>query len=383
MEVREFLGSLIQIGNPSEFILLNLQCSMLAVGLNPQSFIFISVVILLVSPLIECLCITILTKFILRRFFQDIDFKQYMRLTIVYLILLEQPGIVGYLNAFLSCSNIYKGSETLYITSHPNWSCDDPEYIFYQNYVAIPLLVFWAFIIPVFMFLSLFRMRQSLDEPNVRLTYGVLYNINKAQYYYWGTIVMILNLVISCTAYLFQDDLKVCVFTLFILLWGYQFAVRQLKPYRFAKFNSMESLTFSLLMLDIILGYYVIDNNHRPLKIAAYFLLVVLNLAMFGFLAWKIFHTSLKNHLKSFINWIKTKLGRKQSKERKSEIKKKPQNELRIFLIKPPEDENMETLTLYDSISHKMESSDDEYHRTRKPRKSFYDLLQPEEDYVL
>jgi len=289
MEAREFLGSLSQIGNPSAFIIVSMQCSFLAFGVTPDQLIYVSTIVLVASPIMQCILIYLVIQLVIKRFSRTIHPSQFFRLSVLYIIMVEQPGVVGYLASFLSCSNIYKDSKVEYIALHPNWTCEDPLYINYRNFLVIPSFIIWAICIPIYTFLVLFFKRKRLDSLNVRMTWGVLYNITKPQYYYWGTIVMILELIISYTAYAFQTDLKARVFTLFIMLWSYQFAVRQLKPYRYAKFNSMESLTFSLLMLNIILGYYAIDNNYPTLKVGAYAILAILNLSMTLFLAWKLF----------------------------------------------------------------------------------------------
>jgi hypothetical protein len=291
MEVREFVGSLSQIGNPSTFILMNLQCSLIAVEIKPEQLIYTSTIILVASPFVQCFLVFLLTQTILRRAFRKMKLKPFIILSVLYIIIVEQPGIVGYLTAFLSCSkgHLDENTEYSFIDLHPNWTCDDPNYQYYKSFFVVPSLIFWSLVLPVAIFLILFMQKKSLDTLSTRMAWGSLYNINKKEYYYWGTIVMIMELIISFASFTFQADLKARIFTMFILLWSYQFAVRQLKPYRYAKFNSMESMTFSLLMLNIILGYYAIDNNYPILKYGAYVILAVLNLTMTLFLAWKLF----------------------------------------------------------------------------------------------
>jgi len=310
VEVKGALSSLLQIGNPSEFILVNLQCSMLALKIAPQDFLYVSTSILLLSPIVQTLVIIIMAKVFVQRFFPALKMSRFIRLTVVYLILLEQPGIVGNLTSFLSCSsdNVH-GS---FITLHPNWSCTDSRYIFFKKFLATPFLAFWALILPAFMFLSLYFRRRKLEELEVRGIWGVLYNLFKPSHYYWGTVVTILSLSISYISYTYQEDPKTSAFTIFLLLCTYQLSVRLMKPYKFAKFNFAEGLTFNLLMLSVVLGYFGNDIQDRTLKYIAYGILGVLNGGMFLFLGLKVFDVVAMRYVQETTKRLKNWFGYKE-----------------------------------------------------------------------
>ena len=294
-EVRDWFGFVSQIGNPSEFILVDLQCSMKAIGVSADQFIYMSTIIIVFSPFVQFILISLLVMLLGRRPSSTIRVSQFIWLTFIYIIILEQPGIVGYLTSYLSCSDLAQNNKDYYITMHPNWKCEGTQYQFYKYALVIPFLCLWVIIVPICMFIGLFAKRGRLGEKEVRSSYGSLYNLYKPKYYYWGTIIMLLELVLSFTSYAFEIALKLRIFILFILLWIYQFAVRQLKPYTYSKFNSTESMTFSLLMLNIILTYLTtIEVQYNDvLRSIAYGILIVLNLAMSLYLGWKLFDLTL------------------------------------------------------------------------------------------
>ena len=294
-EVRDWFGFVSQIGNPSEFILMDLQCSMKAIGVSAEQFLYVSTIIIVFSPFFQFISISLLVLLLGKRLYPTMRVSQFIWLTLIYIVILEQPGIVGYLTSYLSCSDLTHNNTDFYITMHPNWKCEGPQYQFYKYTLVIPFLCLWTIIVPICMFIGLFAKRGKLDEREVKSSYGSLYNLYKPNYYYWGTIVMLLELVLSLTSYAFEIALKLRILILFILLWSYQFAVRQLKPYKYSKFNSTESMTLSLLMLNIILTYLTtIEVNYNDiLRSVAYGILIILNLAMSLYLGWKLFDLTL------------------------------------------------------------------------------------------
>ena len=254
-EIRNWFGFVSQIGNPSEFILLDLQCSMKAIGVSPEQFIYVSTIIIIVSPFLQLMLISLLVLLLGKRLFPAMRVSQFIWLCFIYIIILEQPGIVGYLTSYLSCSDLTYNNKDYYITMHPNWKCEGSQYQSYKNYLVVPFLGLYALLVPVLLLAGLVAKRKRLDYKESKVLYGSLYNFTKPKYYYWIIIVILFELILSATSYAFWIDSKLRIFLLFIVLWTYQFIVRQVKPFKYLNFNSMESLNFSLLMLNVILMY--------------------------------------------------------------------------------------------------------------------------------
>jgi len=294
MEMKGKLSSFLQIGNPSEFLQVNLQCSMLALGINSDNFIYDSTLIILASPFVQIFVIILLMKIFVR----GLKMSGLIWSTIVFIFLLEQPGIVGNLTSFLSCSGDH-------MTLYPNWSCQDPKYLFYKKLIVTPALIFWAGILPGFVLLSLFFRRNKLEQVSVRGTWGVFYDFNNKRNHYWSVFVMMFTLSVSYITYNFQADPKACAFTLFLLLCSYQFLTRLVQPYKYPSFNFVEGLAFNLLMITVILGYYTLDNNQPTLKNIAYGVIGGLNSLMFVFLVLKVSDIAGKRRLNNVIGRLK------------------------------------------------------------------------------
>jgi len=325
MEVRELVGSYTQLGNPTEFILYKLECSMKFLHIAPENYIYASVIYLFLSPVIQFFSVVIIAKLFLKKLFEH-STKHFLQLCIIYIILSEQPGIVGFMTGFFSCSQDDPSSSP-YVGLHPTTKCDTPQYFIIRYFIVIPCLIFWAILIPILAFSAVHFKRDRLNQLSVRLPLGVLYNCYKPKYYWWGTVSMILAISLGFTTYFFQGDLKSCLALAFILLWIYQIAVRHAKPYKYDHWNKMEATTIGLLVLNLMLGYFTINSTVLELKIAAYIALAVINGAMVCFIVYKI----VSQKVVTFVDTILGKLT-KGSGRRRSRLSSKKKSMLGSFL---------------------------------------------------
>jgi len=306
-EIREFVGSYIQIGNPSEFTSYKLECSMEFLGIPSHHYIFGSFIFLFLSPLIQFLLTIIIARLFIKKLFEPAT-RYFLRLCTIYIILSEQPSIVGFMTGFLSCSQDDPDSPP-YVGLHPSTKCNTYEYFIIRYFIVIPCLVLWGVLIPLYMFSSVYLKRERLNQLVVRLPWGVLYNIYKPEYYWWGTVSTVLGITLGFTTYFFQGDFKTCLVLAFILLWIYQIAVRKAKPYVYESWNQMEATTMGLLVLNLMLGFFTMNTPVKELKMMAYVALAVINGAMLSFIIYKI----VRPKVVTFVDKISRKMTKRNS----------------------------------------------------------------------
>eukprot|EP00330_Aristerostoma_sp_ATCC50986_P002206 CAMPEP_0114590332 /NCGR_PEP_ID=MMETSP0125-20121206/12598_1 /TAXON_ID=485358 ORGANISM="Aristerostoma sp., Strain ATCC 50986" /NCGR_SAMPLE_ID=MMETSP0125 /ASSEMBLY_ACC=CAM_ASM_000245 /LENGTH=513 /DNA_ID=CAMNT_0001787749 /DNA_START=4155 /DNA_END=5696 /DNA_ORIENTATION=- len=307
-----YLSFFTQIGNPTTLIIYGLQCSLRALGIKPDDFLYVTTLVTVLSPLIQFVCVAILAG-IVKLITKNKKYARFMILSAIYIIIVLQPGIVAHLASMLACAEMYPGSGT-FITLHPNWSCDTDMYDNYIWVLVLPNLLIWSLIIPVLFFYLLFRNRKKLNNEKQRITLGVLYNDLKDKYYYWGIVIMVVKLIVSFLAYTLQNHLKTRIFSLFFVLWGYQSLVKFIKPYRYKEFNKVEHLTFSLFMIDILLAYYYLENPYESAQIFTILVLAVLNASFGIFVAWKMLKVSIMRFF-IFVDKFLSKRGGGQDDE--------------------------------------------------------------------
>jgi len=308
METREFVGSITQLGNPTEYTRYKLECSMQFLGVAPEYYIFGSVIFLFLSPLVQFSTVVIIARLFVKRLFEP-STRYFLRLCLIYIFLSEQPGIVGFMTGFLSCSKDDPYSSP-YVTIHPNTKCDTPEYTTIKYFIVIPCLIIWVIVMPIYALSSIYLKRNQLNTLSVRLPWGVLYNIYKPRYYWWGTVSMLLAISLGFTTYFFQNEIKSCLSSAFVILWVYQIAVRHAKPYKHNSWNQKEATTIGLLVLNLMLGYFTIYTPFAPLKATAYLALIIINGVMISHIVYKIMSRSIGNLVgKALKKWSDKKSG--------------------------------------------------------------------------
>ena len=280
------LGLLNQVGDPASLIVYGTQCSMIAVGINYENFMYYQSYFVMVSPIAQL--IAIFFCLLLMSCFMKIAMKKMMTVAVLYLIMSHQPGIVGNLAQFLSCKDV-DGVGYKYVTSHAHWSCQEDRYQTAANFIVMPSALIWCAIIPILILSSMILKRNHLKSEEVTTSYGVLITDFEDKFYYWGIIVMILKLVLAFLMYGLNSKDEVQIFMSLILLWGYQSLVRALKPYRFGSFNTFEIAMMNLLMFNIIVAKYLIDPaNGSTLSMIFVIMSLVLNGGFLVVVLWKV-----------------------------------------------------------------------------------------------
>jgi len=299
----------------------------------------------------------IIARLFLKQLFQPAT-RYFVRLCTIYIILSEQPGIIGFMTSFLSCSQDDPYSSP-YVGLHPSTKCNTSQYFTIKYFIVIPCLVLWVALIPVYGFLSIYFKRDRLNTIAVRLPWGVLYNLYKPRFYWWGIVSMLLAISLGFTTYFFQGDPKTCLALAFILLWTYQIAVRRAKPYKYDSWNKMEASTIGLLVLNLMLGYLTINTPNLQLKIGGYIILAVVNGARVSYIIYKI----VSRKVVTFVDKVTRRItSKRQSKKKRSRINSKTPEILESFIqndVESARTESKDTLQVASFSSQEQNTQDE------------------------
>ena len=290
-DIYNSLGLTLQTGNPSSLIIYGTQCSMTALGVQSEDFLYYQTLILIVSPVVQFFIICLLTL-LLGIIRPTINRTRIIGITALYLIISNQPGIVNNLSQFLSCDT-KKDLGYNYVVSHPNWSCDTDRYKSFAQFIVIPSLVVWCGVVPVFLLMILFANHKRRGTEKSKGTLKVLMSGLQDKYYFWGIVMMGLKLSLSLLVYGFEQKGQGQIFLSLVLLWTYQSLVRFLKPYKNPAFNTFEIILINLLMLNIIVTQYLLDPTNG-ITVTTGSLLVdgLLNGGLVLYMAWKVLSLS-------------------------------------------------------------------------------------------
>jgi hypothetical protein len=132
-----------------------------------------------------------------------------------------QPGVVSQLISILSCRNI---AGTKFIMADLRYECYTDDHIIYMAVLVIPSLIFWGALIPIFIFRTLLKNKNNLNNTYTRISIGFLYQDYKYKYYYWEImkslmkvfIVAIHNILIEYK--IFETSLIIIVLFIYIIV---------------------------------------------------------------------------------------------------------------------------------------------------------------------
>ena len=182
----------------------------------------------------------------------------------VVLIILEQPGIIGALCDYLSCTKLDPYVDEYYITKHNSIQCYTPEYYHLRHVLVIPALIFWGLAIPLVIFLRLRARRKSLFNSRAfRIVFGSFYNNFHQEAYYWGILAMNFKIVIFVlhsiltTSQTAKGLIFMCVFHFYFLLY------KSKPPYNHIYLNRAEKYCniAYMILLTLVLFRQTIENT--------------------------------------------------------------------------------------------------------------------------
>ncbi|KAL4479632.1 hypothetical protein ABPG72_004228 [Tetrahymena utriculariae] len=169
---------------------------------------------------------------------KKVQYKQYAnRNAIIFFILYIQNSVISQLVSTISCRHI---GEKSYIRSAISKMCYTNDFYQYSFKLILPLLSFWALLVPLIGFFLIFRIRKKLFTFFNTLNYGLLYLDYKPQYYYWEFIRIIIKItLIFIVNYFYQSIYYQGIISLLVILI-YSYSLQNLQPYKEKFFNKLE-----------------------------------------------------------------------------------------------------------------------------------------------
>ena len=215
------------VGNPYTHVMFSMHCLLLHEFHDPHRVVEIQMIVHVFSPLIKILLV-MLFEFFRNLIWRDWSRKAWKKSMVrvgavaVVLIMLEQPSIIGVLCNYLTCSRLDPLIDEEYIKTHNIIRCHTDRYNFFKKAMVIPALAFWAFVVPVAIFLILYKIRRRLfDSRPLRIIFGNLYNSYSEHSYYWGVVIVIFKVTIYVLNSVIRTSpiLKAVVFMMIVHLY--------------------------------------------------------------------------------------------------------------------------------------------------------------------
>ena len=284
--IRSLIRAVSTVGNPNTHVVFSLQCLYLLHSPEPFKALEFRVLVYILSPLVKVLIAVVFECF------RNLIWKDHEGLgrkkslvrvgaLAVVLILLEQPGIVGVLSKYLTCSKLDPYMNVYYIKTHNSIQCYTPQYNFFKHVVVLPALICWAFLVPLVIFMILFKIRRRLFvSESLRIIFGSLYNSYYESSYYWGVLIIIFKV----TIYVLNAVLTTSpIFKGVIFMWLIQlyfYFLKKRSPYPSKYLFMAESLCCVAYLITLTLVFVRLSTDSEEIKHAcSAFIFITISIA--------------------------------------------------------------------------------------------------------
>ena len=199
-----------------------------------------------------------------------------------------QTDIVQSLIQVLSCVRI--GGKD-YIKADYNFLCYTSEFWFFTLVLAIPALIFWAFLCPGGILIYLTMNRNQLNETKNIIRLGYIYQ--EYNIFFWEFVKMYQKISIMFFLEFYDADVTIKGLLILVVLTLYYAMLAKFNPYASIYLNRLEKLTTLILFFSIIFALIAYKNIYTYLLTICYIVIgiinVVYNAVMLYFIIFSLF----------------------------------------------------------------------------------------------
>ncbi|KAL4487634.1 hypothetical protein ABPG72_017423 [Tetrahymena utriculariae] len=172
------------------------------------------------------------------------------------IIVLNICGILTLILESIFCIEI---DGIYYLKRYKSVQCDTK----FQDSVTtflIPMIIFWALLVPLVMIHILKRKKVYLNQFQLRCKLGFLYHEYKSQYFYWE-VLKIANKIVILTAICLIDNSGIQFGLSLASILSYKFIVHSVQPYQTIKFNEFEKIMINSIIICSILVFASLQQD--------------------------------------------------------------------------------------------------------------------------
>lgn len=222
--------------------------------------------------------------------------------SIVIIIFILHSVIIKISLAPFSCKEI--GNGEFWLNDDLSVKCWEGRHTLYTLAVALPGILIWGIIIPVFGIFITFRNRKNFDQLEVKQKYGFIISGYNYEHYYWEFVIIYRKVfVISCSLFFGSLSVELQTLSVLIILLVTSYMQAMLKPFISFDLNKMEFRSILVSIITIYCGlYYLAPDMTFTGRVILFVVLIFFNSVFFGY--WIYFF--LKDFAKSVVTFVVT-----------------------------------------------------------------------------
>ncbi|CAD8110353.1 unnamed protein product [Paramecium primaurelia] len=228
--------------------------------------------------------------------------------TLIYMYIYLQPSLIG---GFVQLISYREISGYKWVQSNVSQRFDTPDHEKWMLELCLPMLLILAIFIPIYFFYGLYSNSNALDDKNVRLQWGYLYNEYTKHAYFWE-VIKILQKQLMIIFLTYYDDNVIIKATIISLIIGVYLELSlKYKPYNLINLNKLDyySTNVCLASIALAIGIFVSEqSNLQEIQIPYAIIISILNL--------HITYTLISKILAEYLKEKSSKLDEKMDKFR-------------------------------------------------------------------
>ncbi|CAD8173414.1 unnamed protein product [Paramecium pentaurelia] len=220
--------------------------------------------------------------------------KSVISTTLIYIYIYLQPCLIAGLISLIAYRTI---SGYQWISINVSYRYDTQQHLFWMLSFCLPILLILALFVPAFFFYGLYSNRNNLDNKQVRLHWGYLYNEYTKTAYFWEIIKIIekQSIIIFLTYY--DDNIIIKATILLLIILMYQQLNQKYKPYNLNNLNKLDYQSANICLISLVLAtgiYGSQQSDNYEITLPFLILLTIINFHFIYVLITKIIIEFLK-----------------------------------------------------------------------------------------
>jgi hypothetical protein len=145
----------------------------------------------------------------------------------------------------------------LYLVPDLRQSCEESNYLYWRGFLAVPMLLFYVFGIPITAGLLMRQHSHELDAPHVRARYQFLYGGYLQNRYFWELVIMVRKMAMIFVVVFFSFSVNIQVLVAIFVILVFTVANFIFRPYEVVILDKFESLSLLTSFVTFYCGLFL------------------------------------------------------------------------------------------------------------------------------
>ncbi|CAK68383.1 unnamed protein product (macronuclear) [Paramecium tetraurelia] len=278
------------VGSPVESMSYSLDCFLIKI--SDINVMYFRMIWALIMPIIYILTFFILYGIAILLRQADAS-KSAITTTFIYLFTYLQPTLLG---GFVSLLSFRQVSNIFWVQGNVAYRYDTAQHLKWVLSFVFPSAFTLGLIIPTYMFLSMYKIKNDLNDGENRKKWGYLYNEYQPKAYFWEIVKIFQKSFIILFLTFYEDLIIIKAALIFIIVFIYSLLTKKYKPFKLPYLNYLDDMSTLVCGTSIVLGmtlYSANQTSNQEIIWPFYIFLIIINGVFIAIILWEILWAQL------------------------------------------------------------------------------------------